>query len=111
MDTYKLERTSAPNATVYRVAFGDRDGTNVERVRELAQHIKDEPLNGGGLLLIDGSQSIPVAYTLGHAVAHLFGAVAVRDPKLEGIFHDPVYIICVTHDPRWAVGDVVYEEK
>jgi len=50
---------------------------------------------------VTGPASLPVAFVMCHAVAHLYGAVACFDPKLLG------YVVCVSHDPKYKVGDVI----
>lgn len=100
MKTYRIERAADTKHTVYRIGFGD-PATNQDIVREVARHFKDEPPHGGGVLLIDGPASLPVAFVLCHAVAHLYGAVAVKDPKLGG------FVVCVSHDPTHTVGDLI----
>jgi CRISPR-associated protein Csx3 len=60
-----------------------------------------EPL-GGELLKINGPASIPVAFVIAHKVAHLYGAIAVFDPKLG---HK--YVIVITHTPKYKLGDLI----
>jgi CRISPR-associated protein Csx3 len=55
----------------------------------------------GGLLKIDGRQSLPVAYAIAHKVAHLYSAVAIKDPKLG------VFIVSIAHGTRYCVGDCI----
>lgn len=89
---------------VLRVRFGDPAAGDTV-VRDAQTAILDlerrGELSGGGLLCIDGRCSVAVAVLLGHALAHLFAALAVFDPKLNG------YIISVSHHPDWAIGQVV----
>ncbi|WP_256874863.1 CRISPR-associated protein Csx3 [Nostoc sp. C052] len=58
----------------------------------------------GRLLKINGSQSIPVAYHIAHKVSHLYGAIAIFDPKLSG------YVVSITHDPEYKLGTVLSDE-
>lgn len=58
-------------------------------------------LKGGEILKITGPASLPVAVTIAHAVAHLYGAIAVYDPKLAK------YVVSVSHTPKYEVGDLV----
>lgn len=41
------------------------------------------------------------AATPQEAYGHLFGVVAVFDPKISG------YVVAITHDPAFKVGDVI----
>lgn len=109
MSLYTIDRTTTPiqneGGTVdlivtWKVGFGT-PASNQEIVRDVTAQLKAAPPGGGKLLLIDGPASLPVAFVLCHAVAHLFGAVAVRDPKLGG------YIVCVSHDPAYKISDLV----
>lgn len=112
MKTYKIEATAAqvPDAIggtyfgrKWTVAFG-APATNQEIVREVNEYLNGEgkPV-GGKLLLINGPASLPVAFALAHAVNHLFGVVAVFDPKLAG------YVVAVSHDPAFVVGALIQE--
>lgn len=58
---------------------------------------------GGSILKINGPQSIPVAYVIAHRLVHLFGAIAIYDPKLRG------YIVVSSHGSEYKIGDVITE--
>ena len=64
----------------------------------------------GKLLKIDGAQSIAVAYTLSHKLAHLYGAIAILDPKI-GKAGYKTYIVTSSHHPDYEVGDLVETEE
>lgn len=83
-----------------KVGFGD-PASNDEIVKEVATTLKEMDLTGGPLLKINGPASLPVAVTLAHGVSHLYGAVAVWDPKLSK------YVVSVSHNPDCAVGDLI----
>ena len=83
-----------------RVGFGV-PASNDEIVKEVKSTLEDMALSGGVLLKINGAASLPVAITITHAVAHLYGAVAVWDPKLSK------YVVSVSHSPSYAVGDLI----
>lgn len=89
---------------VLHVGFGD-PATGDVVVRDARAAILElegrGELAGGGLLFINGRCSVAVAVTLGHFLAHLFTAIAVFDPKLD------LYIVCVSHDPNFTVGQLV----
>lgn len=100
MSSFQVNR----EGRVLRVGFGD-PATGDTVVRDAQAAILDlerrGELSGGGLLCINGRCSVAVAVLLGHALAHMFAAIAVFDPKMNG------YIVCVSHHPDWAVGVVV----
>ena len=101
MATYKISVESPKEGIVlYRVAFGD-PAQNDQIVRDAARALDDLPPAEGGLALINGPASLPVAVLLGHRLSHRHGGVAVYDPKLGS------YIVAVSHDPRWVVGSLV----
>lgn len=58
-------------------------------------------LMGGPVLKVNGPASLPVAFTIAHQVTHIYGAIAVFDPKLQG------YVVAVSHNPDYAVGDLL----
>lgn len=58
-------------------------------------------LKGGEVVLLSGPASLPVAMAIGHALAHLFGAVAGFDPKMNS------YIVSIAHGPAFKPGDVI----
>ena len=93
------------DATLLRLAFGE-PATNDAIVREVdarMRELKSEGLTGGRIVVLNGAASLAVIAVIVHHVAHLFGAVAVFDPKLRG------YIVVVSHDPALAVGDLLRE--
>ena len=60
-------------------------------------------LAGGEGLLITGPASLPAAFAISHAVAHLYQFVAVYDPKLTA------YVVAISHGDR-RLGELVREE-
>jgi len=64
----------------------------------------------GDLLLVDGSASVPVSYIIAHKVAHLYGAIAVCDPKL-GDKGKKVYIVSISHTPKYQIGQLIETEE
>lgn len=85
---------------VLKVGFGD-PASNDAIVKEVSASLKEMPLPGGSLLKINGPASLPVAVVIAHAVVHLYGAVAVYDPKLGK------YVVSVSHTPAFSVGDLI----
>lgn len=85
---------------VLKVGFGD-PASNDAIVKEVSASLKAMSLPGGPLLKINGPASLPVAVVIAHATVHLYGAVAVYDPKLGK------YVVSVSHNPQYAVGDLI----
>jgi len=83
-----------------KVGFSD-PASNDQIVRDVSQILKDMALPGGPLLKINGPASLPVAVVIAHAVTHLYGAVAVWDPKLGK------YVVAVSHHPDHTAGDLI----
>ncbi len=96
MATYNL----ALDNDILRVSFGDPASNDVI-VKDAVQGLKDLGLSGGPILKINGPASLPVAVALAHGVTHLYGAVAVYDPKLGK------YVVSVSHNPDFSVGDLI----
>lgn len=83
-----------------KVSFGEA-ASNDAIVKEVSESLKEMRFPGGPLLKINGPASLPVAMAIAHGVVHLYGAVAVFDPKLLK------YVVCVSHTPVYAVGDLL----
>ncbi len=101
MTSYKIE---IEDGNILRIAFGEPAQNNtivVDAKVRLDEMVNAGKLPGGELLKINGPASFPVAVTIAHAVSHLYGAVAVFDPKLNG------YVVSVCHDPKITVGDLI----
>jgi len=96
MTTYSIHL----NGDLMKVGFGD-PASNDQIVKDVSQMLKDMVLPGGPILKINGPASLPVAVVISHAVTHLYGAVAVWDPKLSK------YVVSVSHNPTYAVGDLI----
>lgn len=88
---------------VLSVGFGE-PAQNDEIVKD-AKIVLDELLESqqlhGKLLKINGAASLPVAFVISHAVSHLYGAIAVYDPKLQK------YVVSISHTPEVRVGDLI----
>ncbi len=94
----------AIDGDVLRVGFGDPASNDVivkDATASLKQMKADGVLTGGPLLKVNGPASLPVAVVLAHTLVHLYGAVAVFDPKLQK------YVVSVSHNPDYAVGDLI----
>lgn len=89
---------------VLKVGFGDpaSNDTIVKDVERTLQELKEDgKLVGGPLLKINGPASLPVAVVLAHGLTHIYGAIAVFDPKLQK------YVVSVSHNPDFSVGDLI----
>lgn len=100
MATYKI----SIEGEVLRVGFGDpaqNDQIVKDAEARLSEMVKDGTLAGGSVLKINGPASLPVAIVIGHAVGHLYEAIAVFDPKLTK------YVVSVSHGATYKVGDLI----
>jgi CRISPR-associated protein Csx3 len=98
MTTYKIDK----RGDVLQVTFGE-PAQNDQIVKDASQRLTElaGELTGGALLKVNGPASMPVAFVLAHGVAHLYGAIAVYDPKLSQ------YVVCIAHHPDYAIGDLI----
>jgi len=93
-----------PHTGVMRVGFGEpaqNDQICKDAYARLAEMVKSGELKGGELIKINGPASLPVACVIAHAVAHLYQAVGVFDPKLGK------YVVAISHGDRYAIGDLI----
>jgi len=105
---FNLELVHDQNCQRLNIGFAkDVVATNAELVpfveQQLEELINREPMQGR-LLKINGACSVPIALTIAHKVAHLYGAVAMFDPKLSG------YVVAITHNPEYKLGMVLSDE-
>jgi CRISPR-associated protein Csx3 len=103
MSTYNIEL----QGDILKVVFGN-PAQNDQIVKDaslrLDKMVQDGILVGGALLKVNGPASIPVAFVLAHRLAHLYGAIAVFDPKLPEPYN---YVVCITHNPAYKLGDLI----
>ncbi|MEO1372951.1 MAG: CRISPR-associated protein Csx3 [Cyanobacteria bacterium J06635_10] len=98
-------------------AQGDRIVKDALEV--ITKMIDSGEISGGKRILIDGPQSIPVAYVLSHKLVHLYEAVAVLDPKLgskintvDGAIRHKAYIVTSVHgSTEYKVGDLIETQE
>lgn len=89
---------------VLKVGFGEptqNDKICAEAAATLKEMAENGTLAGGPVLKINGPASLPVAIVIGHAVSHLYEAVACFDPKLGK------YVVSVCHGVQYKVGDLI----
>ena len=103
---YKIDPNIGPKKgwMNLEIGFDNADPqTNAEMVPDVESRLA-ALANAGGLsgkmLLVNGAASVPLSFVIAHKVAHLFGAVAVFDPKLSG------FVIAISHDPEFKLGEV-----
>jgi CRISPR-associated protein Csx3 len=103
LDTYQI--TLEKNLPRLRedkmiIAFGTpaQNDAIVQSAATQLRVLQQEGKFGGALLRINGPASLPVAITISHEVAHLYGAIAVFDPKVGK------YLVCITHDPNYTLA-------
>lgn len=106
MSTYSISiATDHDNVIVLRLRFGE-PATNAEIVKDAtaaANAIASEVR--GRLVALNGPASLPAAVAIAHALVHVAPAIAVFDPKMNA------YVVAVSHDPRWRVGDTIAADE
>ncbi len=90
-----------PQELLLQVRWGDSPAENDRLVVDAVAAIRELGLQGGRLVKFNGPASLPVAMALSHEVCHLYGAVAVRDPKLGK------YVVVVSHSPDFRLGELI----
>jgi CRISPR-associated protein Csx3 len=99
--TFTVEkRDIGPGQCELVIGFGTPAQTP-QIVQDAIAAIKDLKLVGGSLLRVNGPTALPVAFAIAHEVGHLYGAIAVYDPKITG------YVVCISHDPNYPIGSVI----
>lgn len=103
MNTYNIEL----QGDVLKISFGN-PAQNDQIVKDTALRldamVQDGTLVGGAFLKVNGPASMPVAFVLAHRLVHLYGAIAVFDPKLP---EPHKYVVCITHNPAYKLGDLI----
>ena len=108
------------NDEVLKVGFNRNIPAQGDRIVQDALEVLDRMIDsgevtGGRRILIDGPQTVPVAYVLSHRLVHLYGVVAVLDPKLgskintlDGAIRHKTYIVTSAHGyAECKVGDLI----
>lgn len=100
MATYKMNFDAT--TSVLSVGFADPASNDiiVKEVASLLPSIAAE-VAGTKCLRLNGPASLPVAVELAHGLVHVVAAIAVFDPKIGG------YVVAVSHDPAYRVGDII----
>jgi CRISPR-associated protein Csx3 len=96
-----------------KLKFGP-PATGDQIVRDAAARLEEltdsGELKGGPLLKIDGPCTVAVAYVIAHRVSHLYGAVAIFDPKI-GKNGTKAYIVVISHNPSYGLGEIIETEE
>ena len=95
-DSYKV----VLEGDVLRLSFGV-PAQNDQIVKDALAAIRELKLQGGRVIKLNGPASLPVAVALTHEVEHVYGAVAVYDPKMGK------YVVAVSHSPDFTIGDLI----
>lgn len=77
-----------------------------DTVVALEQLIASGKLTGGSLLKINGRATLLSSYILAHRLAHLYGAIAVFDPKI-GNPQLNSYVVVTNHGSGYQIGEVL----
>ena len=99
---YNIDVTVISDTTVKAtVGFGDAADNDkiVLEADALANQVANDVM--GKIVLVTGRASLPVAFALSHAWAHITKAIAIFDPKLNQ------YVVAVSHGADVKVGDLI----
>jgi CRISPR-associated protein Csx3 len=102
MTTYLMTLEPHDDGGLLRVKFGEpaqNDAIARDAAAAVAALLESGQMAGGKVLRVNGPMSLPVAFVVAHGVGHLYGAVAIYDPKLGG-----KYVVSISHNPEYAVG-------
>jgi len=102
MSTYLTEL----DGKILKVGFGqpaDNDRIVRDATDQIDRLITNGEITGGEILCINGRSSMPVGFAIAAKVGHLFGAIAVSDPKLG----KDTFVVAITHSATYQLGDVV----
>lgn len=116
MYSYQIELQQNQSEKILKVGFNriqpaQGDQIVKDAVERLEQMQSSGELMTGGLLKIDGPQSVPVAYVLAHKLSHLYETIAVLDPKI-GKRGYKTYIVTTVHgSSHYEIGDLIETEE
>ncbi|OQA38730.1 MAG: hypothetical protein BWY51_00788 [Parcubacteria group bacterium ADurb.Bin316] len=85
---------------ILRLDFG-APAQNDQIVKDAVAAVDTLNLKGGKMIKLNGPASLPVAVALAHEIGHIYGTVAVFDPKLGK------YVVAISHDPEYSLGDLI----
>jgi CRISPR-associated protein Csx3 len=102
MSTYLTEL----NGKILQVGFGqpaDNDRIVRDATDQIDRLIANGEMSGGEILCINGRASVPVSFAIAAKVGHIFGAIAVSDPKLG----KDTFVVTITHSATYKLGELV----
>jgi CRISPR-associated protein Csx3 len=102
MSTYLTELVGK----ILQVGFGqpaDNDRIVRDATDQIDRLIANGEMTGGEILCINGRASMPVCFAIAAKVGHIFGAIAVSDPKLG----KDTFVVTITHSPTYQLGEVL----
>jgi CRISPR-associated protein Csx3 len=105
MSTFNIN-LSGNNLLVDIGEAADNDRIVVDAVARLEELIASGELSGGNLLKINGRATVPVSHAIATKIAHLYGAIAVFDPKLRFEGKDR-YVVSISHNSDYKLGDLL----
>ena len=109
MSAYNIE-IAGDTLTVNFAEPANNDRIVIEASDKLDRLIETNQMRGGRLLKITGRQSVPVAHAICHKVAHLYGAIAIFDPKIGDKGFDE-YVVVISHSPDYQVGQILKDPQ
>jgi CRISPR-associated protein Csx3 len=98
LDSYKVELQGDTLMVDFNLSEPTQNNTLVQVVAHKLNDLITQRILGGPLLKINGAQSLPIAFAIAHKVAHLYGAVAIYDPKVKQ------YIVSISHNSDYPLG-------
>lgn len=103
MTTYNINIRKEDGFDILDLSFGipAENDQIVKDVTLRLHEMEKANLFGGKLIKLDGKASIPVAVAITHILAHYYGAIAVKDPKLGK------FVVSVTHNPDYPLGALI----
>jgi len=102
MSTFLIEL----KGKVLQVRFGqsaDNDRIVRDAIEQLDIAIASGALECGEILLIDGKASVVASFAIAAKIGHIFGAIAIADPKLG----KDTFVVAITHSPNYKLGEIL----
>ncbi len=98
---------------VLKVGFG-QDANGDQIIKDAAARLDEMmalgEITGGKLLKVDGPGSVAVSYLIAHKISHLFGAIAIFDPKI-GRKGYKTFITAVSQTPAYKIGEIIETDE
>lgn len=99
MSTYNIDLVDG----IVKVGFGEpaQNDQIVKDAKVQADALAASGALNGQLVRVNGPASVPVAFVLAKSFSAVAAAIACYDPKLQK------YVVAITHNPLYKVGDLV----